>query len=80
MKKLLAIVFLSAFATTAFASEQPSFTALDIDHDKAVSQQEAAAIPELIEQWDALDSNADGKLDFEELAKFAAAETKDAAK
>ncbi len=80
MKKLIAIAFISAFATTAFATEQPSFSALDLDHDKAISQQEAAAVPELLEQWEALDSNADGKLDFEELAKFAAAESKEAAK
>lgn len=74
MKKLGAIVLISAFATSAYATEQPSFSALDTDHDKAISQQEASGIPELIDQWQTLDTNADGKLDFEELAKFAAPE------
>ncbi len=74
MKKVIAIAFLTAFATSAFATEQPSFAALDIDHDKIITQEEAAAVPELIEQWQALDTNADGQLDFEELAKFAAVE------
>lgn len=73
MKRIIAIAFIAAFATTASASDQPELTALDLDHDKIISQQEAAGVPELIEQWKELDTNADGQLDFEELAKFAAA-------
>ncbi len=80
MKKTLIIAFLAAFATSAYATEQSSLTSLDLDHDKLISQQEAAVVPELIEQWQALDTNADGQLDFEELAKFAAVETDKTAK
>ncbi len=78
MKKTLVIAFLAAFATSpAFATEKSSFTSLDVDNDKIISQQEAAVVPELIEQWQALDTNADGQLDFEELSKFAAVDTHD---
>ena len=74
MKKTLIIAFIAAFAATANAADQPDLTSLDLDHDKMISQQEAAGVPELIEQWNELDANADNQLDFEELAKFAAAQ------
>ncbi len=74
MKKTLLIALMAAFATTAFATEQASFSALDVDQNKIISQQEAANVPELIEQWQTLDTNADGQLDFTELAKFAKVE------
>ncbi len=74
MKKTLPLLFAVALATNAFATEQASFSSLDIDNDKIISQEEAAAVPELIEQWQILDTNADGQLDFDELSKFAAVE------
>ncbi len=66
--KQIAITALILSATVALAEDQ--FARLDIDKDGAVSKEEAAAMPGLLEVWEQLDVDADGKLNAEEFALF----------
>ena len=49
---------------------KPSLVRLDRDGDRAVSRTEAEAHPPLVEQWQRLDWNEDGRLVQSELAAF----------
>ena len=46
------------------------YESLDIDRSGNISQEEAAAMPGLVESWKQLDVNVDGALDQEEFARF----------
>lgn len=46
------------------------YNRLDTDKDGTLSKREASANKELMEQWDTLDVNQDGKLDEAEFAQF----------
>ncbi|MGB5278729.1 MAG: hypothetical protein WBO73_01375 [Gammaproteobacteria bacterium] len=50
---------------------------LDINQDTKISPEEAAALPQLKNQWSALDVNADGMLDRAEFAKMETMEVKE---
>ena len=63
----------SAFATNAMAGEADQFTKLDADGNGMISSEEAAADPQLIEDWVTADVNQDGQL---ERAEFSALEEK----
>lgn len=65
----LTALFVSLASGNVFASTDP-LMALDKDQDGFVSLEEAQAMPEVVEAFNALDVNKDGKLDMEELAVF----------
>jgi len=68
-----AFVASSAFAASALAGESEKFTQLDADGNGAISSEEAAADPTLVEVWTTADVNGDGQL---ERAEFSALELK----
>lgn len=70
LKKLSLIAMLLLFSAASVAAEQTIYNELDANKDGAISQDEAAVLPVLKEQWKELDANADGKLDQAEFAKF----------
>lgn len=43
-------------------------TQLDVDKDGYITAKEAEAMPEILEQFDKLDANKDGKIDLAEIA------------
>lgn len=53
---------------------QLDFNKLDRDHDGRISQKEAAAVPTLVDRFQRLDNNADGKLEKGEFSRFEAME------
>jgi len=63
----------SAFAANAMAGETDHFAQLDADGNGMISSEEAAADPQLIEDWVTADVNQDGQL---ERAEFSALEEK----
>jgi hypothetical protein len=69
-------LFAALAAAAVIAAESQTDVALDTDNNGALSQEEAKAIPGLIEQWDALDLKSDGQLGAAEFASFVAVETK----
>ncbi|WP_260292020.1 EF-hand domain-containing protein [Sedimenticola hydrogenitrophicus] len=75
-KKIMTALFAALAAAAVIAAESQTDVALDTDNNGSLSQEEAKAIPGLIEQWDALDVNRDGQLDPAEFASFVAVETK----
>ena len=54
-------------ASSAFAMDL-DFNAVDVDSNGAISMEEAAKYPELMQQFKDLDSNKDGELSTEEFA------------
>lgn len=62
---LIAIFVLALAATSCFAGKLP--TDIDTDKDGFISLKEAEKVPDLKEQFQALDVNKDGKLDKAEL-------------
>ncbi|MEO2268830.1 calmodulin [Pseudoalteromonas pernae] len=64
--KALALVSLVS-ASSAFAMDL-EFHTVDVDSDGAISMEEAAKYPELMQQFKDLDSNKDGELSEEEFA------------
>ncbi len=63
----LAALSISLVSGNVFASTDP-LMGLDKDQDGVVSLQEAQEMPEVVEAFNALDVNKDGKLDMKELA------------
>ena len=72
-----AFVASSALAATAMAGETDRFTKLDADGNGMISSEEAAADPNLTQDWVTADVNQDGQL---ERAEFSALEEKSKAK
>jgi len=69
MKKTYLVASLAMMASSvAFAGG--TYSALDADKSGAISQDEAAAMPGLTEQWTTLDVDANGELSIEEFARF----------
>lgn len=66
-KPLFALLALIA-AGTVQADE--AFDKIDADHSGTISQQEAASLPTLNQQWMELDINRDGNIDAAEFARF----------
>lgn len=63
---LLVTAFMMA-ASVSFAAGDLG-TQLDVDKDGYISAQEAESMPEILEQFDKLDVNKDGKIDMAEIA------------
>ncbi len=55
-------------AGAAFAAEGVTFQSLDKNQDGYIDNTEAGMVPALVEQFDQLDRNVDGKLSVEEFA------------
>lgn len=55
---------------TAATGMGADYNRLDTDKDGTLNKREASANKELMEQWDTLDVNQDGKLDEAEFAQF----------
>lgn len=76
-KTLLTLAMLTALsAGTAFAATQPDTAAakptrasLDINSDGSIDRTEAAKSPRLLERFDTIDTNKDGKLSKEEMPR-----------
>jgi hypothetical protein len=68
-----AFVASSMFTANALAGESEQFTQLDANGDGVISSEEAAADPQLIQDWATADVNGDGQL---ERAEFSALEQK----
>lgn len=66
-KALIAAV---AFAASSAAMAEGIYSSLDADKNGAISQEEAAVLPSLVEQWKQLDADGNGELSVEEFAKF----------
>jgi hypothetical protein len=64
-------------SSVAVAGDQTLYKDLDADQDGQLSQEEAAALPALNDQWTVLDANADGMLDQAEFAKMEVNEMKE---
>ncbi|WP_462156809.1 EF-hand domain-containing protein [Pseudoalteromonas sp. GB56] len=64
--KAIALVGLVS-ASSAFAMDL-EFNTVDVDSDGAISMEEAAKYPELMQQFKDLDTNKDGELSEEEFA------------
>ncbi len=71
-KKIFYATLATLFLATGTVCAGDSFEALDVDKNGAISQIEAEAMPELTEQFAALDLNKDGQLDMDEFAPFTA--------
>ncbi len=69
-KKIPMIILASALAGVAVAAEE--FSQLDSDQNGAISKSEATALPDLYNNWDLTDANADGLVDQAEFSKFEA--------
>lgn len=52
------------------ATTKESFNKLDKDQNGYISQQEAKDNKQLLEQWDSVDADADGKLEMSEFSAF----------
>ena len=70
IKQLVISTAIVACATVATAGENAYFTKLDINGDGALSKEEAAADPVLMESWTTADVNQDGKLEQVEFSAF----------
>jgi len=68
-KKLMIGAVAVLASSTVFAGD--TFTTLDVDQNSTISEAEAATMPSLVEQWEALDVDANGELSVEEFAKYA---------
>jgi Ca2+-binding EF-hand superfamily protein len=67
---LAVIVFpLAVFAGEKSASKS-AFKSLDKDNDGYISMQEAKGNKDLIEKWDTVDADTDGKLEMSEFSAF----------
>lgn len=64
--KAIALIGLVS-ASSAFAMDL-EFSNVDLDSDGAISMEEAAQYPELMQQFKDLDSNKDGQLSEQEFA------------
>ncbi len=51
-------------------TSSPGFTALDADNSGYISQEEAMASDELVQNWSDVDANSDGVIDSSEFAAF----------
>ena len=69
---ILAALFATALSGAAFAQdgEMPKFADLDANGDGAITEDEAGAAPQVMEQWTALDANGDGQVSEEEFANL----------
>ena len=63
----MAALLVSLASGNVFADTDP-LMGLDKDQDGLISLQEAQAMPEVVEAFNALDVNKDGKLDMKEIA------------
>ena len=61
-----------ALTSTAVSAADVIFTSLDADKNGAVSKTEAAKMPQLIDQWKALDLDGNNELNVEEFNKYKA--------
>lgn len=73
MKKLLAAMLLGTMSMSASVMAQDMtpeelFQKLDADTDGFITEAEASVDEKVMEQWSALDANADGKIDPAEIA------------
>ncbi|WP_105201208.1 MULTISPECIES: calmodulin [unclassified Pseudoalteromonas] len=64
--KAIALIGLVS-ASSAFAMDL-EFNTVDVDSDGAISMEEAAQYPELMQEFKDLDSNKDGQLSEQEFA------------
>ncbi len=69
-KKMLVLIVSTLLATVASAAD--IFATLDTNQNGAISKEEAAALPSLIEQWSTLDTDASGDLNAKEFAVYQA--------
>jgi Ca2+-binding EF-hand superfamily protein len=71
MRPLIALASLTLFATAAQAGggheRHKDMASLDADGDGAITREEAKSHPRLVEKFDAVDANKDGKLEKTEL-------------
>jgi Ca2+-binding EF-hand superfamily protein len=67
-KKLMIVAVAILTSSTVFAGN--TFTTLDVDKNSTISEAEATTMPSLVEQWKALDVDANGELSVEEFAKY----------
>lgn len=66
-KSCLFVTALMMAASVSYAAGDVG-AQLDVDKDGYISAQEAEAMPEILEQFDKLDANKDGKIDLAEIA------------
>lgn len=73
-RKLAFAVLVSAVTGTVWAGGESSvYQQLDVDEDGYISPKEGGAIQGLVENWEEVDMNQDGRLDQVEFARFEAA-------
>lgn len=82
MKKILIPLFLFTMVGSAWADSARTetgadnrvaargFKSLDLNNDGAISREEAASNGRLTKEFDKVDSNKDGRLEFGEYAKY----------
>ncbi len=70
IKHLLAVLAFTVATGAAYAGDDKSFDKIDADKSGSIDKKEAAAVPELSEQWVILDSNMSDTLDEAEFARF----------
>lgn len=63
----LVVAVLAMTAPAGFAAGDLA-AQLDVDKDGYITAKEAEAMPEILEQFDGLDTNKDGKIDLQEIA------------
>jgi Ca2+-binding EF-hand superfamily protein len=70
IRKIPIIILASALAGVAVAAQE--FSKLDSDQNGAISKAEATALPDLYNNWNEADVDADGLIDQAEFSKFEA--------
>ncbi len=68
--KQLTMLLIILFSASAFAAADV-FSTLDVNNDNAISKEEAASLPGLINSWKQLDVNADDQLSSTEFQEYA---------
>jgi hypothetical protein len=73
-KQILSAAIITVICSAALAEDSVAipFNDLDSDSNNTLSTTEASTLPDIAEQWNALDSNSDGKLNRDEYSGYKA--------